>query len=517
MAAKIKALISSNFIPLLVVMITFIITAIFSRIGVDPHHDGIVFKPAIDLVEGKMLFKDSFTQYGALFTIIQSLSLLIFGKYLIVIKLLTAFFYALTSFFLYKIWSIYEGERLSFFSCLLWLSLAPFYIFLFLCWSSVYALFFLVLSCYFLILSLSKHRFLNLFFVGISAGCTFWVRQPVGFFLIIFSCLSILLTIPKRQFSLPTIFKNILIYSLGLLAITLPILTWITVNGALRDWWLQSIKLAVVFGQTTGQNFQIKVILQNLFPGSADIISLWKLLPIIAVIYLTRSLIKKINKKDNYQDNVQIILSLISVSSWLQYYPVPCPRHLFWAVSPMIGILPKFLVEFQNTFIFNKNKHNLFISIIVFFLLLKLVVFEEVSNRLTWGINKLKTKYYTTNQPTVLKHMKISLEEVEFYQNSAKIFDTYPQKNVITNGPDAIYGALKPNSTNFHPMYVNWQGVNQTIYPEYKQRLTDYVKNDKPIIFSPAGDIMPDYCPIGKTNHNAQILTLPCELLKKTP
>jgi hypothetical protein len=113
--------------------------------------------------------------------------------------------------------------------------------------------------------------------------------------------------------------------------------------------------------------------------------------------------------------------------------------------------------------------------------------------------------------------MKISLEAVEFYQNSAKIFDTYPQKNVITNGPDAIYGALKPNSTNFHPMYVNWQGVNQTIYPEYKQRLTDYVKNDKPIIFSPAGDIMPDYCPIGKTNHNAQILTLPCELLKKTP
>jgi hypothetical protein len=179
----------------------------------------------------------------------------------------------------------------------------------------------------------------------------------------------------------------------------------------------------------------------------------------------------------------------------------------------MIGILPKFIIEFQNNFIFNRNKHSQLLSIIIFLFLLRLVVFEEISNRLTWGITKLKANYYTTNQPTILKHLKISLEEVEFYQNSAKIFESYPQKNIITNGPDAIYGALKSNTFNFHPMYINWEGVNKTVYPEYKEKLIEYVNNNKPIVFSPAGDIMPGYCPVGKTNHNAQILTIPCELL----
>ena len=55
--------------------ITLIIASIFSCIGVDELLDAIMFKPAIDVAEGKMLFRDTFTQYGALTTLLQAFSI----------------------------------------------------------------------------------------------------------------------------------------------------------------------------------------------------------------------------------------------------------------------------------------------------------------------------------------------------------------------------------------------------------------------------------------------------------
>ena len=42
-----------------------------ASLGVDPHHDGIMLKPALDVLSGQVLFRDTFTQYGALTTYLQ--------------------------------------------------------------------------------------------------------------------------------------------------------------------------------------------------------------------------------------------------------------------------------------------------------------------------------------------------------------------------------------------------------------------------------------------------------------
>ena len=46
-----------------------------SRLGVDAHHDGIMLKPALDVLAGQVLFRDTFTQYGALTTYLQAAAL----------------------------------------------------------------------------------------------------------------------------------------------------------------------------------------------------------------------------------------------------------------------------------------------------------------------------------------------------------------------------------------------------------------------------------------------------------
>src|SRR6266566_9789386 len=79
---------------------TFIWVGFFATIHVEPHHDGVLFKPAMDVANGNILFKETFTQYGALTTFIQAFFLREFGETVFVMKLSAALFYALTAFVL---------------------------------------------------------------------------------------------------------------------------------------------------------------------------------------------------------------------------------------------------------------------------------------------------------------------------------------------------------------------------------------------------------------------------------
>ena len=164
--------------------LTFAVAGWFSTLGIDPHHDGIMLKPAIDFAEGKILFKETFTQYGALTTILQGVSLIIFGKYLVVIKLLTALFYSLIAALLYVIWKNVIPRYLAAMSCIIWLLLAPYFVWPFLAWSSVYALFFQMLALYLVILFIKKSKKYLLVIAGFSAALCFWCKQTVGIFLI---------------------------------------------------------------------------------------------------------------------------------------------------------------------------------------------------------------------------------------------------------------------------------------------------------------------------------------------
>ena len=170
------------FNPIFIFIMTLIVAGYFSTIGVDPHHDGILLKPALDMVSGKILFKETFTQYGALTTIIQAIALKVFGSYLITIRLLTAFFYALISLLLYFIFQRFLPKLILFISLLIWLLMAPYNIWVLLPWSSIYALFFQLLTTYLLLIFFEKKEPKYFILASISTALIFWCRQPVGIF-----------------------------------------------------------------------------------------------------------------------------------------------------------------------------------------------------------------------------------------------------------------------------------------------------------------------------------------------
>jgi hypothetical protein len=57
-------------------MLAFIITVLgfapFARLEIDGCHDGVMLKPAMDVLSGQVLFRDSMTIYGPLDTYLMS-------------------------------------------------------------------------------------------------------------------------------------------------------------------------------------------------------------------------------------------------------------------------------------------------------------------------------------------------------------------------------------------------------------------------------------------------------------
>src|SRR5258708_16448162 len=88
--ALVAGLLSASLMALLVPL---------APLGVDQHHDGIMLKPALDVLSGQVMFRDTFTQYGALTTYLQEVALSI-PTTLLVMRLMTVMAYGAALLFL---------------------------------------------------------------------------------------------------------------------------------------------------------------------------------------------------------------------------------------------------------------------------------------------------------------------------------------------------------------------------------------------------------------------------------
>lgn len=472
--------------PLMVFLAMFGISGYLSTIGVDPHHDGIMLKPAIDFAEGKILFKESFSQYGALTVLLQGGAVKIFGEYLIVIRLLTAFFYGMTGFFLWLIWRRFLPGWLTNITCLIWIMLAPEYFtdFYYLAWSSIYALFFLTLASYFLILYIEKQSLLFVFFSGAFSVLAFWCRQPVGVFLC-FSILIYLILLNSiiRKVGLRHFLMSVSAFILGIILPSACIFTWLISNGALHDWWLQQIYFAYVFAdKANSQQSLIINVASCLFvaleeSGIPRLTNIWVMMPGICFFLFAKTfLIKRFSERD------LIVLSLIFVSlaSWMQYYPVLCARHVYWAATPMIGLVSYFA---YTIFPARMKLSGKALSLFVIFSFFG----YDIVARTMEGIDKAAQSYVQLERPHVLAGMKLSEGGFKYYVEVQTIIDDYmgkyPERTVISMGSDALYLTFQRNNNNFHPLYVYWEDMI-ALYPDYNVRLAKYIKEKKPLIFS---------------------------------
>lgn len=386
-------------------LIVFLISLPFATVGVDAHHDGVMLKPASDVARGAVLHRETFTQYGPATTLVQAGLLKVFGFELRVLRYAAVGCYGLTVVFLCLFWRYFLPWNLVLVS-VCWLACAAYYFrpyWVLEPWSSGMAL--CAQSLALLLLSIACRCSSNpakyglLFFAGAVVSLVFWFRQPVGAMMSV-AAVSVPVSIrlqeqrelTERVRLINLLFRNVFLwaYVLGGILVALGFLFWLWRNTALDAWYLQNVVwprkfaqgllsagavyrcfgtsqvivplLALLTGviccKLIGQpspNWRACMIAVMCFawwgacfamPGLLMVPVFDKLIPIGSMILMIRWLV---HSPLNYRGLLlPVSLGISAMSSWAQFFPVPCLRHLFWGVCPIVGVFI-YLVWRQST------------------------------------------------------------------------------------------------------------------------------------------------------------------------
>lgn len=471
----------NGFIAFLIFIVTLLIAGEFSRHGIDYHHDGIMFKPALDISNGMTPFKESFIQYGLFSTLVQSASINLIGPYLISLKLLTAFFYALIAVSLWYIWRTIMPTWLALISIVIWLTLSPSLVSNTFPWSTVFALFFIFTSVLLIIYFISSTRYQLLFWAGCSSSLVFWCRQPTGFAVTAGFILYLALLTSSKKGKLTSYMKSLGLFILGHVLITSIFISYIIVSNIFDDFWRQSILFSFLFNE----NFGPKSLFQALtifFPYPFNTWNggyIWDIFPLITLVifFLTgfNIFFRKINTPQN---QTLLLITFSGLITWHLYYPFPDFMKAFWGASLMIGFLPYALWR-----ILSSLPRPLATPVLL--LLLASILFRDYSTRVPAIINF----YTSTNIPAknipVLRGMKLdqnqSLYINTLHSTISEYLAQHPSRPFINVTTDGLFATLTERNQNFHPAYVKWGLLQYRLFPDYQQALLNFVNLQRPL------------------------------------
>lgn len=494
----------SHFIfPFFLFISVTLFSSYFALHHVDPHHDGILLKPALDVAQGKIAFKETFNQYGALTVFLQAFLLKVFGFSLVYLRLSAAITYGIIAVLLFFIWKNFLPRSATFAGVVMWIFSAYFLSRLttipFLPWSSVYALATQIGAIFALFLWKDKKKPVFLFLTGALVAATFWFRQPVG--ILLFPTVFFLIVLDAFLLRTQNVLRALTFYCVGAIIFSVPFLLYFLEVGALSSWWHQSILLAFDFGNRLSNRYSFLPTFRALFPSflHSKENTLWFLLP-LSVIAATLWLCVRYLTKRVFTEKEEKIFFLCAVCgvSWAQYFPVSDTSHWFWAASPMIGIL-FFMTHIFSTKItsaLHVKKYSLYLSVCIIFLIFLPTLRDDIH-----GIKFLSSLHYTRlESPSILQGMYVEKPEQELYDGVTSrmslYFSLYPQKTYINMTPDALYSAIDPHFAYVHPLYVYWDWATQTLYPDYLSRMHVYVDEHRPLILAREVTDFPGYCTV---------------------
>jgi hypothetical protein len=442
---------------LLGMVISFALTAVvagfFCRFDVDPHHDGIFLKPAVDMLRGQHLFKDTFSIYGPLTSLFHFGILRLFGPSLLLLKLATALVYGFIGALLFATASLLLPFGIALGTVFLWVVVAPYYEpgVTFFIWPSVYALLFQMVTVVFLLLWIRQPKTIFLIAAGFSSALVVWFRQPVGLLLYLAVCTYFVMT--KAVSIRKTGLFHLSFFGINMLAVLL-----LALYGVIRDWFFQSVVFvswwhSAVLG---GRIFPI-VLLEKLLPLSYSPVSIWVLLPAAAGFALWKKI-----KKDEI-----ILLALVGIASWMQYYPMNDIHHIYWAATPFFPVLVWLFYSY------GKGSRRIFVALSI----LLTLFLPDIYNRARMIKHKLSGSYITVEKPALLRHMLVRPDAYAEIQKMEKKIQVFERKNpdgvVITNGPRVLFTTFAKNQTNCHPFTSNWgwEVYNASFNAEYLHTL----------------------------------------------
>ena len=477
-------------------LVLFAVTVLWfgtmARFGFDPHHDGIMLGAAAAVAEGKLLFKEVFCQYGALAVWIQSIFVKLFGAEDLVIKWATVLFYGLTAVVGTRIWERFLEKPF------LWIwyggffLLCPFYLVPFHPWSSVYALFFMLLGVEGQLRFLEKGKKNWLILSGICAAAAFLCRTPCG--VVAFGAGVVLLILKGISDEGEKTFAPLLPYIGGAAAVGVLFALYLTLAGAWSDYLRQCFTFIFGFVVKRGGTWSWTQFADSMIPltgASGYGNCIFAILPFL-VIFLGLKAVKPLfnKQKEELRNNLPLLaVLLLALGSWHQYFPVPCVRHLYWAGIPAFGALA---LAGQKIWQLPKGKGTR----IVLLSLLAVPFLYCVQYRTT-----VLVKYFE-NLPKRIVSPAPGIRGLWVFRGENSLFCTLAQtvsllppeiraRGVLNHTPDGIYSCVLPPPAGVrHPMFVNW---GNDVYPDYDQVIEKLLSEKRCSVLSTSFQELPGY------------------------
>ena len=464
----------------------------FARFGFDAHHDGIMLGAADAVAQGKLLFKEVFCQYGPLGVWIQSIPVLLFGAEDIVIKYTTVLFYGGIALLGASVWDRFLAPKFRWLWYACFLMLCPFYIVPFHPWSSVYALFFMLLGTELQLRFLEGGKGQLLFWSGVCAGAAFLCRTPCG--LVSFGAGAAILLLRGVCVPGPRSFAPLIPYAGGTAAAGGLFALYLTFAGAWEDYFRQCFTFIFRFVVKRGGSWSWTQFSDSMFPltGASGwtncIFAILPLLVIGAVLLAVRPLFY--GKKEAFAAKLPLLaVLLLALGSWHQYFPVPCVRHLYWAAIPAFGC---YALTVQG--ICRMKRPPLTRGILLLFLALPLLYcFLFRAEVIVKYFEKLPLR--VTGTAPSIRHLWIFPGEQAVFTGLHNAFMSLPpeirRRGVLNHTPDGIYSCLLPPPAGFrHPMFVNW---GDQVYPDYGAAVEALIKKERPCVLSAELPALPGY------------------------
>ena len=482
-------------------------------LGIDAHHDGVMLKPALDVLGGQMLFRDTFTQYGALTTYLQVMALW-FQPTLLALRLLTVAAYAVTLFSLYAAWRLILPRSLAVLSCGLFMLFIPGYeknwlgqYWMLLPWSSVFAPMFQSIGLYALFRMIAGEQPVRwAAWLGAATAAAFWCRQPVG--VLMAGCVGVIWLAlwwtgwtPAGQSRRATL--------LGVLggfgAVHALLLGGVLLSGAGPEWWYQNFvwprkwvlgsvnvdwhNFVTVFVHPREGAGLLLLLLAAALPGlvkrfrpalsarvslayylGLGVFLAWQhervlhvlalreggwtaLLPVIVAGCSIFSVARAFTPGGARPTEYFLVASLAAVSlgSLVQYYPVPDSWHIIWSLAPAFGLV---------VFVFWRGAGW---PAPVVALVLAAAFLPSLYTKIRSAQASLARPLVTLAAPAVLRGMKVAPEQAKSYGRIADalapVLSRQPDLPAALIGNDALFLCFVANRANPTPYYVTWMGL----------------------------------------------------------
>lgn len=493
------------------VLAAFATTVPFVAIGLDPHHDGIMLKPTLDVTDGQVLFRDTFSQYGPLTTFLHALVLKASPR-LLALKIATVAVDAITLGVLYLVGRAILPRSLALVSAAIFLLLNPLFDtdWTVLPWSSDTAMLFQAIAWLALVRALVATRPVPwAILLGGAAAAVFWCRQPVGMSLLgTLVVVAAGLKVAGWQGRMGP--RSGLVSALaaigGVVAVSGLVLGYLWANDALAAWWFQNIVWPRRWAVADSGKFLVEFMSQLADPWNGCVSGLllaaalspsiaraaglslprwadwagvcavatgifvlgpqgfraiearqggwWEVACFAVTILALWQLIAAAPRFSGLRPQdyfVSAAITAVEIASLAQLYPLLCRRHVFWAVVPVSGVAVYAIWRASNC------------RPAVLAAALALAVAPNAWRELEAGRSKIRRATVTMTEPGVLEGIQLESGEAESASRMADILrcmeQASPSRPFTLIGNDALPLACVRNRTNISPFYVTWSGL----------------------------------------------------------